>query len=1071
MAVSRPVGVAFCGFVFLLFTTIWVAGCGRDGTRQSKLKLASLLAATRPSEGRLVGAPCLRVTPPGLQQAPSPPKGSTRGSGLPDEDDPTTVRISREGAVANLLAGRVDAAITELSKAAALEPTKAILWSDLAAAHLQRSTAASDSSELVLALSAANRAVHSDPSLVAAHFNRAFAMERLTLHDPAAAEWRLVLRLEQDPGWREEDQQHLRTLERPVRAPDESSELSTVKKLVAEWKTDQVRAVVAGSEQAFREEWEEDLFASWVKAENAQLAPEAATRWTLAKTVANALAATGGDRMPADLVAQVDLLRESDSGKLRRLLPGFVAYFEGLELWRKPSYASALPRFQAAHRILEGEGSPLAFWARYWIARCFYHLDNYSRALAQLDALTKDPQSTPYQAVRGKAFSLAGLIHGIEGRQAAYRMAYKAAAVAFNQIKETAAAAKATGNLAASLGVVGQIAEAWRILVPALNEPTTDGKPEVRANLYSNGSELAQQQDETEIALWFQEASVSQLQRMKQPDGIVSGLCEKAALLAALGNRDAAAADLAMAHRLLEQIAKTRPLLGLEGDVLLAEAQLAAGAPQLAIAKLDAAIPVLRQTSYHYRLGQALILRAGAKQALGENDGAEHDLFDAITEIEAQRETISEPNERISYLDRQRDIFNTMIEFQLERRGSAEAALAFSEQAKARMLWDWIMTGPDSEPSPALAQHAVSPPLDLPSLRASLPPKTVMIEYAVLPRKTILWILRGADEAPRVVTVDVTEKTLGDLVQQMRHALDNRRSAEVEDLSRRLYDLLIRPLAGRLPLGERLVLIPDGALHTLPFALLRDRQTGRYLVQDHTLTMAPSARLYGENRRRDQDLALQPGRGALVIAAPDFDHDIDPSLPALQAGDTDAAIAGVFPGSRVLREGAATRRAFLRSAGDFRIVHFGGHSVVNTESPLLSQMLFAKSPEDPNRGVLHSGEILEQRFAHTRLVVLASCATAAGRVSRTEGVESLAHPFLAAGVPAVVASLWSVGDQATADFFQRFYRHLAWSADAAVALQATQLDFLAQRPGATVNPRVWGAFEVIGGGMSEGITP
>lgn len=1044
-----------------------VAGCDREGSRPSKLKLASLLAATRPGEGRLVGAPCLRVTSPGLQQTPSPVKGSTRGSGLP-ADDPDTARISREGAVANLLAGRVDAAIAELSKAGALEPTKAILWSDLAAAHLQRSTAASDPYELVLALSAANHAVHSDPALVPAHFNRALAMERLALREPAMAEWRLVLKLEQDPRWKDEDRHRLGALDHPVIPRDEKGELATVKTLVAEGKTDRVRAIVAGAEQAFREEWETDLLAPWVAAENSHLEPEAAAQWTLTRTVANALAATGGDRMPADLVAQVDLLRETDSGKLRRLLTGFVAYFEGFDLRGKPA---ALSRFQAARRILEAEGSPLALWARYWIARCFYEVPSYSRALAQLDALTKAPQSAPYQAVRGKAFSLAGLIHGIEGRQSAYSMAYKAAAVAFNQIKETAAAAKATGNLAASLGGVGQIEEAWRILVPALNEPTTDGNPNARANLYSNGSELAQQQDETEIALWFQEASVSQLQRLGQPDGIVIGLCEKAALLAALGNRDAAASDLVTAHRLLEQIAKTGPLPGLEGDVLLAEAQLAAGAPRLAIAKLDAAIPVLRQTSYHYRLGQALILRAGAKQALGENDGAESDLQSAIAEIEAQRETITEPRERISYLDRQRDIFNTMIGFQLERRGKAEAALAFSEQAKARMLWDWIMTGPDSEPDPALAQRAVSPALDLRSLQATLPPNTAMIEYAVLPQKTILWIVRNDGEAPQAVTVEVTERTLGDLVQRLRHALDDRVYAEIEALSHSLHGLLIRPAASLIAPGERLVLVPDGALHMLPFALLRDRQTGRYLVQDHVLTMAPSARVYAESRRHDREMALRPRRGALVIAAPDFDRDIDPSLPALQAGDTDAAIAQVIPGSRVLRKGAATRRAFLRSAGDFGIVHFGGHSVVNTESPLLSQMLFAKSAEDSSRGVLHSGEILGQRFPGTRLVVLASCATAAGRVSRTEGVESLAHPFLAAGVPAVVASLWSVGDQGTAEFFQRFYRHLAKSSDAAGALQAAQLDFLTKRPGATVDARIWGAFEVIGGGMSEEITP
>jgi CHAT domain-containing protein len=1064
--------VTFCGLVLLLFVSMWAAGCDRDGARQAERRLASLLDKTRPGEGRLVDAPWLKVTPPGLQKPPAPEKGSTRGSGLAEEG-PTSARFSREGAVANLVAGRVDVAIAELTKAAALEPTKAILWSDLAAAHLQRNTAASDPYELVLALSAANRAVHSDPKLVAARFNRALAMERLTLRDRAAAEWRLVLRLEQDRSWKEEDRQHLRALELPVSPPDWNGELVTVQKLVAEGRADQVRAIVAGSEQAFREAWDEKLLASWVAAESKHLASEAASQLVLARTVANALAATGGDRMPADLVVQLDLLRRTDPGKLQRLLPGFVAYFEGLALTGKlePSYAQGLTRFQAARSILAAEGTPLALWARYRIALCLFQLGDYARARAQLDALIKDPQSAPYQAVQGKAYALAGLIDGSEGRQTASSMAYKAAVAAFTQVKESPSAAKASGNLAADLGVVGQTAEAWRMLVPALNQPSTYGVPEVRANLYSNGSELAQQEGETEIALWFQEQMVRHLQRKGRPEGIVSALCKHASLLAAVGKRTAAAGNLAAARGFLQQISDPSQRRSIEGDVLLAEAELAAGSPRQAIEKLDVAIPVLRQTSNHYRLGQALLLSAGAKQALGENDGAESDLQSAIAEIEAQRETISAPNERISYLDRQRDIFNTMIGFQLDRRRKADAAFSFSEQAKARMLWDWIVTGESSEAPPPSAERAVSPALNLRSLQAALPPNTAMIEYAVLPEKTILWIVRDNGEAPQTVTAGIGEKALGDLVRRWRRSLEEADSAGIAALSPQLYDRLIRPAGSLIASGERLVLIPDGALHMLPFALLRDGQTGHYLVQDHALTMAPSARVYAESRRRDRELAPLPKRGALVIAAPDFDLDIDPSLPALKFGDTDAAIARVIPGSQVLREEGATRRAFLRSAGDFGIVHFGGHSVVNTESPLRSQMLFAKSPDDATRGVLHSGEILRQRFPATRLMVLASCATAAGRVSRTEGVESLAQPFLAAGVPGVVASLWSVGDQGTAEFFQSFYRHLAKTGDAAGALQAAQIEFLTQRKRGSVDAKIWGAFEVIGGGMSEGFKP
>jgi CHAT domain-containing protein len=146
------------------------------------------------------------------------------------------------------------------------------------------------------------------------------------------------------------------------------------------------------------------------------------------------------------------------------------------------------------------------------------------------------------------------------------------------------------------------------------------------------------------------------------------------------------------------------------------------------------------------------------------------------------------------------------------------------------------------------------------------------------------------------------------------------------------------------------------------------------------------------------------------------------------------------------------------------MLYFGGHSVINTEFPLLSQMLFAKSPADPARGVLYAGDILKQRFPRTRLVVLASCNTAAGKISRTEGVESLARPFLAAGVPSVVASLWRVEDQVTADFFVRFYRHLARGLNVADALQAAQVDSLNSGVAEAADPRTWAGFEAIGGG-------
>ncbi len=107
----------------------------------------------------------------------------------------------------------------------------------------------------------------------------------------------------------------------------------------------------------------------------------------------------------------------------------------------------------------------------------------------------------------------------------------------------------------------------------------------------------------------------------------------------------------------------------------------------------------------------------------------------------------------------------------------------------------------------------------------------------------------------------------------------------------------------------------------------------------------------------------------------------------------------------------ATKERFVEMAPDFDVVHFGGHAFVNPEFPLLSRLAFAG--EAGTEQSLFAHEIARIRFPRTRVVVLAACSTAAGVVSRGEGVVSVARPFLGAGVPLVVASQWDVDDRAT----------------------------------------------------------
>jgi len=99
----------------------------------------------------------------------------------------------------------------------------------------------------------------------------------------------------------------------------------------------------------------------------------------------------------------------------------------------------------------------------------------------------------------------------------------------------------------------------------------------------------------------------------------------------------------------------------------------------------------------------------------------------------------------------------------------------------------------------------------------------------------------------------------------------------------------------------------------------------------------------------------------------------------------------------------------------------------------------------------------------TRVVVLAACRTAAGAVSRVEGALSLGRPFLAAGVPDVVASLWDVDDAASRRFFVSFHRALLEEPDPLLALGKAQIAFLHADDVSLAHPASWAAFICMGG--------
>ena len=139
------------------------------------------------------------------------------------------------------------------------------------------------------------------------------------------------------------------------------------------------------------------------------------------------------------------------------------------------------------------------------------------------------------------------------------------------------------------------------------------------------------------------------------------------------------------------------------------------------------------------------------------------------------------------------------------------------------------------------------------------------------------------------------------------------------------------------------------------------------------------------------------------------------------------------------------------------MIHLAAHAEVDSQYPTLSRLVLA------GNDTLTAGELYSQDFGATRLVVLSACRTARGPITATEGVESLARPFLAAGVPAVVASLWDVDDGATAELMIAFHRHLRSGLTGPAALRAAQIELLRSDDDGLRSAAGWGAFQWIGG--------
>jgi len=331
-------------------------------------------------------------------------------------------------------------------------------------------------------------------------------------------------------------------------------------------------------------------------------------------------------------------------------------------------------------------------------------------------------------------------------------------------------------------------------------------------------------------------------------------------------------------------------------------------------------------------------------------------------------------------------------------------------------------------------------------------------------------------------------------------------------LAAEVSQMLLGPVASRL--GERrLVIVADGVLQYLPFGSLPTPQSLQSssptpLVVEHEIVNLPSASTLAVIRR-EAPLRGNPDRTIAVFADPVFDKSdgrvnapvtkvsspqsnpgralpsksptltgvvqsfrgsegvgIKLDLPRLTATKQEAeAILSMVPEDRrmaALGFNATKAVAMNPDLKRYRIVHFATHTILNDDHPDLSSLVLSLVDEkgNPQSGFLRLRDMYNLQLA-AELVVLSACDTALGKEVKGEGLMSMVRGFMYSGTPRVLASLWKVDDEATAELMKEFYTHLLQEGmKPAAALRQAQITQMRKK--SRQSPYYWAGFQLQG---------
>jgi CHAT domain-containing protein/tetratricopeptide (TPR) repeat protein len=388
-----------------------------------------------------------------------------------------------------------------------------------------------------------------------------------------------------------------------------------------------------------------------------------------------------------------------------------------------------------------------------------------------------------------------------------------------------------------------------------------------------------------------------------------------------------------------------------------------------------------------------------------------------------------------------------------------------------------------------------------------LDPETLLLEYALGEQRSYLWVVSSSQiasyELPGRSVIEAAAKQVYNLVSSTE-AVFSKGKDEYWKKAAALSQMILGPVATRIG-DKRLVIVTEGSLQYVPFPALpipriTPRSTGSTvarsvpMIAKHEIISFPSVSVVAA-LRTEWATRKAAGKGIAVFADPVFDKDDerlqsasnnatifrpqarDPGVRGVlrdfarygiklerlkNSGAEAEAIRLMSPGAKInLGFEANLKNAKSADLGSYRIVHFATHGILDTKQPDLSRIALSLVDErgEKQDGFLLLNDIYNMRLS-ADLVVLSACSTALGKDIRGEGLVGLTRGFIYAGAARVMASLWNVDDQRTAELMKRFYEKiLKEKMQPAAALKAAQLEMWRSKDN---SPYYWGAFVIQG---------